>query len=333
MFQNKEVIYNKIYKQNYYIIMKIKHKVVKEFQYLSPDKKIFILKTGTILEEYNYKVKTDIIPIDKDIIDNNPEFFEIIDWKAELLTYIKANKLPTPAVLTKKLIPFIDEMVLSSIQQNASSGPVVDEALVREIERKEIDLNSREKRIKEKEDEIEIRIKRVEKREGEYKEDLKSLDKKEDELRNKSKEIIEKQLDLDDKIQDLNEKERNIDRSALESSKEIDEKYVKLQKKIDSDLKILSEREKDLETKSKSLSKKESDLEKMEGEIQDKSRGYESSLEVFDEVDEAIIDLNETADLLNDFNSKPFTQEYLIYIHKELKNSISKIKEIIKNAK
>jgi hypothetical protein len=237
--------------------MKIKHKVVKEFQYLSPDKKIFILKAGTILEEYNYKVKTEIIPIDRDIIDNNPEFFEIIDWKAELLTYIKANKLPTPAVLTKKLIPFIDEMVLSSIQQNTPIGNVVDESVVKEIERKEIDLNSREKRIKEKEDEIEIRFKRVEKREGEYKEDLKSLDKKEDELRNKSKEVIEKGLDLDDKLQELNEKERNLDRASLESSKEIDEKYVKLQKKIDSDLKELSKKEKELDSKSKEISKKE----------------------------------------------------------------------------
>ena len=49
--------------------MKIKHKVIKEFQYLSPDKKIFILNVGTILEEYNYRVKTEIIPIDRDIID------------------------------------------------------------------------------------------------------------------------------------------------------------------------------------------------------------------------------------------------------------------------
>ena len=234
--------------------MKIKHKVVKEFQYLSPDKKIFILKAGTILEEYNYKIKSDIIPIDKDIIDNNPEFFEIIDWKAELLTYIKVNKLPTPAVLTKKLIPFIDEMVLSSIQQNIVTGTVVDESVVKELERKELDLNSREKRIKDKEEEIDIRLKRVEKRESEHKDDLKSLDKREDELRDKSKEVIEKGLDLNDKLQELNEKERNLDRASLESSKEIDEKYVKLQEKIDSDLKELSKREKELSKREESKS-------------------------------------------------------------------------------
>jgi len=311
--------------------MKIKHKVVKEFQYLSPDKKIFILKAGTILEEYNYKIKSDIIPIDKDIIDNNPEFFEIIDWKAELLTYIKANKLPTPAVLTKKLIPFIEEMVLSSIQQNTTKGTVVDESVVKELERKESDLNSREKRIKEKEDEIDIRIKRVEKREGEYKEDLKSLDKKEDELREKSKELIEKNLDLDDKIQDINEKERNLDRASLESSKEIDEKYVRLQEKIDKDLKSLSEREKELETKAKNLSKKESDI--LDSEIYEKAKAFDNLCENLEEIEQDVLNTKSTVDLLSDFQSRPFTQEYLLQIHSTLKNQIQNINIKMKNTK
>ena len=311
--------------------MKIKHKVVKEFQYLSPDKKIFIMKAGTILEEYNYKIKSDIIPIDKDIIDNNPEFFEIIDWKAELLTYIKANKLPTPAVLTKKLIPFIEEMVLSSIQQNTTKGTVVDESVVKELERKESDLNSREKRIKEKEDEIDIRIKRVEKREGEYKEDLKSLDKKEDELREKSKELIEKNLDLDDKIQDINEKERNLDRASLESSKEIDEKYVRLQEKIDKDLKSLSEREKELETKAKNLSKKESDI--LDSEIYEKAKAFDNLCENLEEIEQDVLNTKSTVDLLSDFQSRPFTQEYLLQIHSTLKNQIQNINIKMKNTK
>jgi len=256
--------------------MKIKHKVVKEFQFLSPDKKIFILKAGTVLEEYKHKVKTEIIPIDRDIIDNNPEFFEIIDWKAELLTYIKANKLPTPSVLTKKLVPFIEEMVLSSIQQSAvPATPSIGESEIRELERKAADLESREKRIKDKEDEIDIRLKRVEKREGEYKEDLKALDRKEDDLREKQLEVIEKGLDLDDKMQDLNEKERNLDRAALDSSKEIDEKYVKLQKKIDADLKSLSEKERELESKAKALSKREGNISSIEGGMQDKAKAYD----------------------------------------------------------
>jgi hypothetical protein len=218
--------------------MKIKHKVVKEFQYLSPDKKIFILKIGAILEEYIYKVKTELIPIDKAIIDNNPEFFEVIDWKAELLTFMRAEKMPQPAQLGKKLIPFFEEMIMSSIQQQ--TGPSMDPSLMkdverredevsnskRELERRDSDLDSRERRIKDKEDEIDIRIKRVEKREDEYKLDLKTIEKKDDDLRSRTRAVTEKELDLQDKVQELNERERNIDRNALMSSKEIDSKYT-----------------------------------------------------------------------------------------------------------
>lgn len=251
--------------------MKIKHKLLSDFQYISPDKKIFIIKAGTVLESYNYKLKSDIIPIDKEIVDANPEIFNIVDWKAELLTYIKTNKLPTPAVLTKKLIPFIEEIVLSSTSQSKSL-PVVDEAKIKELELKEIDLNSRERRIKDQEDEIEIRLKRAEKREKDLKDDLQSIENREDELRSKSKELIEKSLDINDRTQELNEKERNLDRDVLKSSNEIDSKYKELQDKIDKDLLDLSNREKELDNKSRSLSEKEIDFENEKNKIHDKYR-------------------------------------------------------------
>jgi hypothetical protein len=175
--------------------MRIKHKLLSDYQYTTPDKKIFLIKSGTILEEYVYKVKNESIIIDRDIIDNNPDFFEVVDWKYELMNYMKVQKLPTPAQLHKKIVPFIEEMVLSSISQNSNSGPVVDEAKVKELEWKEIDLNNREKRISDKEEEIDIRLKRVEKREQDHKDELKGLDKKEDELRERSRELTEKQLE------------------------------------------------------------------------------------------------------------------------------------------
>jgi vacuolar-type H+-ATPase subunit I/STV1 len=258
--------------------MKIKHKLLSDFQYISPDKKIFIIKAGTVLESYNYKLKSDIIPIDKEIVDANPEIFNIIDWKAELLTYIKTNKLPTPAVLTKKLIPFIEEIVLSSTSQIVNSVPIIDESKIRELDLKELDLNSRERRIKDQEDEIEIRLKRVEKKEKELKTDLLSLENKEDELRNKSKELIDKSLDIDDKLQDINERERNIDRNVLKSSKEIDSKYKELQDKIDNDLKSLSEKEKEFESNVKSLSKKEDEIAKYEDSLNDSKRVFAAKL-------------------------------------------------------
>lgn len=314
--------------------MKIKHKLLADYQYVTSDKKIFLIKSGTIIEEYLYKLKDENIPIDRDIVEANPQLFQPIDWKAELLTYIKTNKLPTPAVLTKKLIPFIEEMVLSTIQQN-TKGKVVDDSVFKELERKEDDLNSREKRIKEKEDEIDIRLKRVEKREGEYKNDLKLLDKKEDDLREKSKEIIEKQLDLDDKLQDLNEKERNLDRATLESSKEIDEKYIKLQNKIDEDLKSLSEREKEVESKIKDISKREEKLSKFEGSIQDKVRNYDILKDELEIINSLLSNMNNTLDNLENTNGldgfvSDVTKNHIKLKSENLRESISKIDNIIK---
>jgi len=255
--------------------MKIKHKLLSDYQFLSIEKKIFLIKSGTIIEEYLYKIKNESISIDKQIVDANPEIFQIIDWKVEMLSYMKAQKFPTPSQFHKKLIPFIEEMVLSSIQQNSGPVSTVDESKIKELEWKEIDLNNRDKRIKDKEEEIDIRLKRVEKREDDHKQELKSLDKKEDELRIRSKELTEKQLDLEDKVQDLNEKERNFDRSLLQSSSELDSKYTELQSKIDKDLREVTEKEKDLEVLSKDLKRKQEKLDQLESDIDDKIRNFE----------------------------------------------------------
>ncbi len=255
--------------------MKIKHKLLSDYQYVSPDKKIFLIKSGTIIEEYFYKLKSESIALDKEIVDLNPQIFEIVDWKAELLSYMKAQKFPTPSQFHKKIVPFVEDMVLSSIQQNSGPVSTIDEGKVKELEWKEIDLNNREKRIKDKEEEIDIRLKRVEKREDDHKQDLKNLDKKEDDLRSKSRDLTEKQLDLEDKIQDFNEKERNFDRSILQSSVELDTKYSELQSKIDKDLKEVTEKEKDLDLLSKELKRKEDRLNQLESDIDDKIRNFE----------------------------------------------------------
>jgi hypothetical protein len=203
--------------------MKIRHKILQDFQFISNDKKIFILKSGIILDNYLYKSKDGEILVDKDIVDSNQLFFQPIDWKAELISHLKSSKTPQPSQIAKKITPFIEEMILSSIQQPTNGAYDKD----------------RENKISEKEDEIEVRLKRIE--------------KKEEDLRGRSKDIMEKELDLEDRIQAFNEKERNYDRSVLESSKDIDKKYIELQKKIDKDLKDLSIREKDLESKHKNL--------------------------------------------------------------------------------
>lgn len=330
--------------------MKIKHKVVKEFQYLSPDKKIFILKIGAILEEYIYKVKTELIPIDKAIIDNNPEFFEVIDWKAELLTFMRAEKMPQPAQLGKKLIPFFEDMIMSSIQHD--NVPSMDPALMKDVERRESELNStkrdldrresdldsRDRRIKDKEDELDIRIKRVEKREDEYKLDIKTLEKKDDEIRAKNRTITEKELDLQDKVQELNERERNLDRTALMSSKEIDAKYIELQNKIDADLADLSKREKELESGFKKVKELESKLEssmneiteanksKIYADLESELRGIESEVRNIDLISNKLVSFSDERKA-SGFEDHPFVS----HVASDLIKSIKKLKDRVDN--
>jgi chromosome segregation ATPase len=320
--------------------MKIKHKVVKEFQYLSPDKKIFILKIGAILEEYIYKVKTELIPIDKAIIDNNPEFFEVIDWKAELLTFMRAEKMPQPAQLGKKLIPFFEDMIMSSIQHD--NIPSIDPTLMKDVERREIELNtfkrdldrretdldSRDRRIKDKEDELEIRIKRVEKREDEYKLDLKTIEKKDDDLRLRTRTITEKELDLQEKIQELNERERNLDRTALSSAKEVDSKYAELQTKIDSDLADLSKREKELEAGFKKVQELESMLESKMNEITEanKSKIYGDLEAELKGIESEVRNISSIANSLSGFN-----HPVVIQVAGELTRAIQKLKDRVDN--
>ena len=101
--------------------MNTKHKVIQDYQFTTNDKKIVILKIGTILENYTYSNKSTLenIKMDKDIIDKNTSFFKQIDWKEELNSFIKTNKIPQPAVLTKKLVPFIEEMfILNNIKSD-----------------------------------------------------------------------------------------------------------------------------------------------------------------------------------------------------------------------
>jgi hypothetical protein len=86
---------------------------------------------SSIIKPNFYKLKSESIPLDKEIVDLNPQIFEILDWKSELLTHLKVNKLPTPSQLHKKLVPFIEEMVLSSIQSSVTVS-TIDESKLKE---------------------------------------------------------------------------------------------------------------------------------------------------------------------------------------------------------
>ena len=226
--------------------MKVKHKLLSDFQYISPDKKIFVLKSGTILEEYNYKVKGEVIPVDRDIVDNNPEFFEAVDWKAELLSFMRVNKMPQPAQLGKKLIPFIEEMVLSAVTPQAAAPADLErreaEAIRKlgEVERQRLELDQ-------KIQESETRSRIVQRQEIALREDSAAFESKEEALRQRQKSLLEKELQLDDREQAVREKERNVEGLALKSMDDMDSKYADLQARIERDLQEVSRKEREVE--------------------------------------------------------------------------------------
>jgi chromosome segregation ATPase len=229
---------------------------------------------------------------------------------------------------------------MSSIQHD--TVPSMDPALMKDVERRENELNtfkrdldrrdsdldSRDRRIKDKEDEIEVRIKRVEKREDEYKLDLKTIEKKDDELRSRTREITEKELDLQEKSQELNERERNLSRTALSSAKEIDSKYAELQSKIDTDLADLSKREKELELGFKKIKELESQLENNINEIAEsnKSKIYSDLENELRGIESDIRDIDSIANSLTGFNHPVVTQ-----VGGELTRAIKKLRERVDN--
>ena len=280
--------------------MKIKHKLLTDYQFTTVDKKIFLIKSGTLIDDYVYKIKGESIQIDKGIVEANPQIFAPVDWKAELLTHMKISKFPTPTQFHKKLIPFIEEMIISSIQQIPTTIEIKDDSKIKDLEAKEKDLeakesefNSREKRIKDKEEEVDIRLKRVEKREEDYKNELKNLDKKEDDLRARSREITEKKLDLEDKLRFINEKERNFDRSVLESSKTLDQKYAELQQKIDKDLATVTKKERELELLSKELNRKEESLLQLKTDLEEVEKYLTIKVEEVNLEEESLMKLDQ----------------------------------------
>ena len=107
--------------------MAIKHKVLKDFQLLTEDKKILILKAKTIIEDYKFKNKSETVSVPVDIIKNNPDYFSFIDWKEELQSYLKVNKIAQPAVISKKLVPFIETMMRES---GTTTKEVIKEVII-----------------------------------------------------------------------------------------------------------------------------------------------------------------------------------------------------------
>ena len=191
--------------------MAVKHKVLKDFQLLTNDKKIITLKAKTILEDYKYSTKNDNVLVEKDIVDNNPDYFSIIDWKEELNTYLRQNKMPQPAVLTKKLVPFIEEMFVINQKNEVKEviREVVKEIPTSDIE-KEIELESKIQKNKILEEHLKLEIEKLNSNIFELKRKEKQLNDLEIELNQKSELLKKLELDLSEKELSITQKDSNL---------------------------------------------------------------------------------------------------------------------------
>lgn len=206
--------------------MTIKHKVLKDFQLLTDDKKILILKAKTIIEDYKFKNKSETVTVPLDIIKNNPDYFAFIDWKEDLQSYLKTNKIPQPAVITKKLVPFIETMMSEASNPNIKEiiieKEVIKEVIVEKpkivekevvVEKKvsddsmSIELELQLKKLKLKGEQLDKEIEQTNAKELVAEKKEKEATKLETELNSKKIEIDTKEAELIEKERILNEKE------------------------------------------------------------------------------------------------------------------------------
>jgi len=310
----------------------IKHKILKDFQLLTSDKKIVILKSGSILEEYKYGTKSDSIKVDRTIVDSNPDFFQLIDWKIEIVNYMKQQKIAQPAQLAKKLIPFLEDMVLS----NEGVGDNIDSQVVEALEQ---EYKEKQRRLKEKEIEWDAKYEKVLKREKEIELELEERESKLDKKERETKNLME-----------------NLDSLALSKEKELEAKWskrgweleeewelkfdkiTKRDKEIKQSLEELEEKEKEISKKISDLKDKEEKVREFEYSVKQREMGLDKSLlesqqdldskqkEMFDKVKNGLKELSEK-ESEHDRKMNDLEEREKVLLQKESK-FLDKIKEL-----
>jgi len=176
--------------------MGIKHKIVKDYQLLTSDKKIITLKSGNVLEDYKLTSKSDTISLEKEIVHNNPEYFQAVDWRQELLVLLKQNKFPQPSVIAKKMIPFMEEVFFSSKLESNDTKP--------------------SKELLEREEEVQLKFEKILKKQKILKEESSLLEEKELELKRKISEIKKKEDYLE---KDFDSRKNQVSKQVLSLQK------------------------------------------------------------------------------------------------------------------
>jgi uncharacterized coiled-coil DUF342 family protein len=326
--------------------MIIKHKLTSDYQHITTDKKIIKIKSNTILEDYHFILKKEKIPIDKDIVDSNPDLFKLIDWKYDLLSYMKTNKMPSPAIISKKLIPFIEELI--------ENVPTPEKETIIQTEYVQLDqkwieiverLKNEKNELRSQNNELNIKISQLlegveltQKQSNDINEIVEKLKTEKKELISKNSELtlkIEQLLDDSDLIQKQSTDKNDIVEKLKNEKKELILKNNELTFKIDqllddSDLiqkqsnnkieKIVNENKKSIKKYEDDISKHTNEIKKLNNElIKKENRG--NKIDISDDIKHLEI----IQDVLIHFNHPIVIKQAkeLLDIIKILKNELS----------
>lgn len=263
--------------------MKMKHKIIKDFSYISTDKKITLLKSGTMIEDFMYRTKTESILLDRDVVNSNPDYFQMIDWKQDLLAHMKQNKIPQPAVIAKKLFPYLEEMLVMGIaaQNNISDSEKEYRDKINELE-KEIKDRRRELDQKEKDIETVLTQKEVELEKG-YRGKLMELTNKESDLQHKILEIQRNsgdntatQLEIHNLKNQLQIRELEIQKAA---ETKLTEAQIELEKNYREKLLAVLEKESALDIKNSRLNQRQEEYDKSIQRLEEKEQAMREKQE------------------------------------------------------
>jgi len=273
--------------QKYIIVMKIKHKIVKDFPYVSPDKKITLLKSGTVVEEFIYRTKSETILLDRDVVNSNAEYFQAIDWKQDLLAFMKQSKVPQPAVISKKIMPYLEEMFVTTAASSVAASDTEKELRQRieELERQNREIEdgykARRRELDDAERSLESRLTQAEiEMEKKYRAKLKEVGEMESAIQQKEIELVRREKDLsgqsarggasDAEIQSL---QKQLQLKDLDMQKTVEVKLTAAQVEL----------ERQYREKMLALMEQESTLEIRESKLQVRQQEYERSVQRLNE--------------------------------------------------
>lgn len=227
--------------------MTIKYKVLKDFQLIAEDKKIIIIKAKTIIENYTFKNKNEVVKVPVEVIKNNSDYFAPFDWKEELQSFLRTNKIPQPAIITKKIVPFIESLM-------EENGGQVKEVIVEKEVIKEVVVEK--PKIVEKEVIKEVVVEKPKIVEKEV--------------------ILEKivnddsaSIELENRLNKLSLKEKQLDRE-IDANNQKELELENLQKKLDQLNFSINQKSEELQTKEIELNAKEQNLSEKEIMLSDK---------------------------------------------------------------